>query len=121
MPIGYRASARARARIEKVMSVATKEELLQLLQAHEAELKAFGVKRVGLFGSFVRNQPTPQSDVDLLVELEPEKLTLRNYTGLGFFLEDLLGRRVDLLTPESLSPYIGPHILRETEYVVLCS
>lgn len=103
------------------MSVATKEDLLQLLQAHEAEIKAFGVKRVGLFGSFVRNQPTPQSDVDLLVEFEPEQLTLLNYTGLGFFLEELFGRRVDLLTPGSLSPYIGPHILRETEYVAVYS
>jgi uncharacterized protein len=107
------------ARIEEIMSVATKEDLLQLLHAHEAEIKAFGVKRVGLFGSFVRDEPTPESDVDLLIEFEPQQKTFINFSNLGFFLEELFGRRVDLLTPESLSPYIGPYILRETEYVAL--
>jgi len=101
------------------MGVATKEELLALLKKHESEIKAFGVERVGLFGSFVRNEPKPQSDIDLLVEFAPGQETFRNFTNLGFFLEDLFGRRVDLLTPEWLSPYIGPYILREAEYVAL--
>ena len=103
------------------MSVATKEELLELLRKHESEIKAFGVERVGLFGSFVRNEPTPQSDVDILVEFAPGQKTFNHFMELGFFLEELFGRRVDLLTPESLSPYIGPYILKEAEDVPLGS
>lgn len=101
------------------MSVTTKKDLMDLLQSHQAELRAFGVKRCGLFGSFARNQPTPQSDVDLLVEFEPGQKTFINFSNLAFFLEELFGRRVDLVTMESLSPYIGPHILREAEYVAI--
>ncbi|MBP6822363.1 MAG: nucleotidyltransferase family protein [Acidobacteria bacterium] len=103
------------------MSVATKQELIDLIQSHDAELKAFGVKRLGLFGSFVRNEPKPESDVDILIEFAPGQETFRNFTELGFFLEDLFGRRVDLLTPKWLSPYIGPYILGEAEYVTLNS
>ena len=103
------------------MSVATKEELIRLIQSHDAELKAFGVKRLGLFGSFVRNEPTSESDVDLLVEFAPGQKTFNNFMDLGFFLEELFGRKVDLLTPESLSPYIGPFILKEAEDVSLIS
>jgi predicted nucleotidyltransferase len=101
------------------MSVATKQELIDLIQSHEAELKAFGVKRLGLFGSFVRNEPKPESDIDLLVELETGRYGFVNFSRLWFFLEELFGRKVDLLTLESLSPYIGQHILKETEYVAL--
>ena len=57
------------------------------------------------------------SDVDILVSFTPEKKTFDNFMHLGFFLEDLLGRTVDLVTTESLSPHIGPHILSEVEYV----
>ena len=103
------------------MSVATKEEVISLIQSHDAELKAFGVKRLGLFGSFVRNEPTPESDVDLLIELESGRYGFVNFSRLWFFLEELFGRKVDLLTPGSLSPYIGPYILKEAEYVSLNS
>ena len=96
----------------------TKEHVLSVIRTHAA-LSEFGVKRCGVFGSFVRDQPTSTSDVDILVEFESGKKTFDNYIHLAFFLEDLLGRPVDLITPESLSPHIGPHILREVEYVSL--
>lgn len=98
------------------MMVETKEQILALLQAHQLELRRFGVRRCGLFGSFARNESHHQSDVDILVEFEPEQKTFDHFMQLAFFLEDLLGRKVDLITTESLSPYIGPHILREVEY-----
>ncbi len=60
---------------------------------------------------------TDQSDVDILVEFEPQQKSFNNFMDLCFFLEDLLGRNVDLVTKESLSPYIGPRILDEVEYV----
>lgn len=101
------------------MDIQAKEELLSILREHRQELKRFGVRRCGLFGSFVRGQPTPDSDIDILVEFEPGKKSFDNFMGLAFFLEQLLGRPVDLVTVESLSPHIGPHILREVEYASL--
>jgi predicted nucleotidyltransferase len=65
----------------------------------------------------VRDTALPASDIDLLVEFEPGKKTFDNFMNLSFYLEELLGRKVDILTPQSLSKYIGPHILREAEYV----
>jgi hypothetical protein len=94
---------------------------MRQLQRHAAALHGFGVARIGLFGSLLRDAPTPQSDVDLLVEFSSGGKTFDNYMGLAFFLEEILGRRVDLLTPESLSSFIGPHILREVEYASLAA
>ncbi len=101
------------------MAVQTKERVLTLIQARRDHIKALGVKRLGLFGSFVRMQQDRNSDIDVLVEFEPSQKTFDNFIHLAFFLEDLFGRRVELVTPEALSPYIGPHIMREVEYVAL--
>lgn len=95
----------------------TKTSILSALQSHQSQIKAFGVKRLGLFGSFVREEQNAESDVDLLVEFEPERKTFDNFIHLSFFLQDLFQREVEVVTPESLSPYIGPHITREVEYV----
>lgn len=104
------------------MAVQTKSQVLALLHQHEQELQGFGVKRCGVFGSFVRDTAIhEQSDVDILVAFEPEKKTFDNFIHLSFFLEELFGRTVDLITVESLSPYIGPHILDEVEYVAVSS
>jgi predicted nucleotidyltransferase len=77
------------------------------------------VRRFSLFGSFLFDQITAESDVDLLVEFEPDKKTFTNFSNLVFFLEALLVRRVEIVTIESLSPYIGPYILREAEHVTI--
>ena len=94
-----------------------KDEILRLLTQNNQTIRALGVQRLALFGSFVRNQASAESDVDLLVEFVPGHKTFDNFMGLATFLEDLLRRRVELVTPESLSPYIGPHILHEMTYV----
>jgi predicted nucleotidyltransferase len=99
----------------------TKQEILTVLCKHQASIRAFGVKRLGLFGSFAREQQDEQSDVDFLVEFEQGQKTFDHFMQLAFFLEDVLGRRVELVTPESLSPHIGPHILKEAEYVALAA
>jgi predicted nucleotidyltransferase len=97
--------------------VQSKEEALSLIQKHQDSIKALGVRKLGLFGSFVRKEHNVESDVDLLVEFEPGQKTFDNFMQLAFFLEDLFRRRVELVTPESLSPYIGPHIMNEVEDV----
>jgi len=71
------------------------------------EIKAcFGVKRIGLFGSFARGEQKESSDIDVLVEFE--KPTFRNFMDLSFYLEDLFGRKVDLVTVKGLHPRIRP-------------
>jgi predicted nucleotidyltransferase len=101
------------------MPVQTKAEVLSLLQEYQQELSRFGVRRCGVFGSFVRDNIHEQSDVDILLDFEPKQKTFDNFIHLSFFLEDIFDRTVDLITMESLSPYIGPHILDEVEYVTL--
>ena len=93
-----------------------KRDLFALLAKHQEQLKQFGVKRWGVFGSFARGQQNTRSDVDILAEFEQGKKSFDNFMHLAFFLEQQIGRRVELVTPESLSPHIGPHILREVEY-----
>lgn len=101
--------------------VETKDQVLQRLRRHAGAMRALGVKRIGLFGSFERDEATLDSDIDLLVEFEPGEKTFDHFMQLAFLLEDLLERRVELVTREALSPYIGPHILDEVEYVSLAA
>nr|VFJ73425.1 MAG: hypothetical protein BECKFW1821C_GA0114237_10505 [Candidatus Kentron sp. FW] len=96
----------------------TKHDIIRLLHANEAAIRAFGVRRIGLFGSYQRDEARADSDVDLLVEFQPGETTFDHFMGLSFFCEELFGRRVEIVTPNSLSPYLGPRILREVEYVV---
>ena len=98
-----------------------KEQIIYLIKKNNQKIKSFGVSKIGLFGSFVHEQQTIKSDIDILVEFETGKKTYDSFIKLAFFLEDLFGRKVDLLSEKSLSPYIGTHILNETEYVALSS
>lgn len=98
-------------------TVHTRDDVFERLSQLQADLNLLGVKRIGLFGSFVRNTPKADSDVDLLVEFEPEMKNIDNFMALSFLLEEALERQVELVTLEALSPYIGPHILREVAYV----
>jgi hypothetical protein len=102
-------------------AIKTKKEITILLRKNAARLRSFGLKRIGLFGSFVRGEQQSASDIDFLVEFEPGRKTFDNFMALSFFLEELLGRKVEIVTRESLSPYIGPHILAEVEYVRLAA
>ncbi|MCY7407530.1 MAG: nucleotidyltransferase family protein [Alkalinema sp. CAN_BIN05] len=100
-------------------SVMTKTEIFQCLQDQQQVLRDYGVSHCGLFGSFRTGLATERSDVDMLVIFQPEMKTFNNFMDLCFFLEDLLGRKVDVVTPESLSPFFGQRILDEVEYVPL--
>jgi predicted nucleotidyltransferase len=102
-------------------SVSTKQEIVSLLDRNRETLKGFGVVRFGLFGSFVRNEATLESDIDLVVELEEGKYNLKNFAGLSDYLETLFGRKVELLTPLSLNPRFSQRILSELEYVAIAA
>jgi len=97
--------------------VQTKADVFRTLTENWRQIEALGVLRIGLFGSFVRDDQRPESDVDLLVHFEPGRKTFDNFMELAFLLEDLFSRRVEVVTPEALSPHIGPRILEEVEYV----
>jgi uncharacterized protein len=99
--------------------VSSRKEVADRLRRLTPELRARGVRRLALFGSFMRDTQHAESDVDFLVEFTSGKKTFDNFIAVGDLLEESLGRRVELLTPESLSPYIGPRILQEAEDVVL--
>ena len=98
-------------------AVANKEEIVERLREARRQIVPLGVRSIGLFGSFATGKQTPASDVDLLVDFAPDQHTFDNFMNLSFLLEGVLGRKVELVTPESLSPHIGPHILREAKHV----
>lgn len=89
--------------------------------SEKKQLAFYGVKNIGLFGSFIRGDQKSDSDIDILVEFIPEKHTFDNFMEVAFLLEKVLERKVDLITPEALSPYIGPHILKEVESVPIAA
>jgi uncharacterized protein len=95
----------------------SKEDLIKQIMGQRERLSHLGVRNIGLFGSFVRGEQTSSSDIDILVEFVPEKHTFDNFMEVSFLLEETLGRKVEVVTPEGLSPYIGPHILKEIERV----
>ena len=93
----------------------TIERILKLLQQNIGEIRKFGVRRIGLFGSWVRGEGKPESDIDVLVEFDHS--TFDRYMELKFFLEELFGRNVDLVLAETLKKQIKPKIMREVLYV----
>ncbi len=98
-------------------AVQVQNEILLALKENHSDIEALGVKRLGLFGSYLHGNPNENSDIDFLVEFKPEQKTFDNFMQLSFFLEKLFNCRVELVTPESLSPYIGPRILEKVAYV----
>ena len=93
-------------------------DVLARLTAAESEILGLGVRRLALFGSVRRDTARPDSDVDLLVEFAPGEKSFDHLMALGDLLERVLGHRVELVTPESLSPFLKPHILAEAMDVV---
>jgi predicted nucleotidyltransferase len=90
------------------------QEFIRILQAHLPELQhAYGVRTLGLFGSFVRGEERSTSDLDVLVEFDDRPLSLFQFIELEHHLSDLLDVRVDLVEKATLKPAIGRHILAE--------
>jgi uncharacterized protein len=84
-----------------------------------SRLIAAGVSRLGIFGSYSRGEARPDSDVDVFVDFRPGQKTYDNFIEVGDALEEAFHRKVELVTEKSLSPYIGPKIMREVKYVDL--
>jgi predicted nucleotidyltransferase len=100
------------------MTSLTRDEAIKRLLASAAEIRALGVARLALFGSVLRGEARPDRDVDLLVDFTPGAKTFERFMALCELLEARLGHRVELVTTEALSPFLGPRILAEAQDVL---
>ena len=94
----------------------TCDDIIRTIRTHAEELAGFGVRRLALFGSIARGEDAPGSDVDVLVAFDGPT-TFDRYFDLKFWLEDLFGRSVDLVTEKALRPEMAPAIHREALHV----
>jgi hypothetical protein len=103
----------------------TRDEIVKKLKERKDELKRYGVKRIGLFGSFVRDEQGERSDIDLVVEFEPShfgkdfKGLFDTYMEVSSYLENLLGRKVDILTPVSVETIRVKDVAKEIKKSVV--
>jgi len=105
--------------IVQPQTIQNKNEIFDLLKQHQSEIKSFGVERLGLFGSFVRNHQKTDSDVDLLVEFQPGKKTFKNLVHLNYYLQELIQRKVQLVTWMGLADFVKREVIKEIEYVAI--
>ena len=96
----------------------TRETILSILKSNKPKLTALGVTEIGLFGSYVKNQETKTSDIDLLVDFNPKEENFDNYMAVYDIMEKIFkDKKVELITKNGLSKFIGPKILQEVIYV----
>lgn len=98
--------------------VQNREQTIERLADCQDEVRALGVARLALFGSVLRGQARADSDVDVLVQFAPGTKSYAKFLALSELLEARLGRRVELVTTEALSPFIGPRIVAEAQDVL---
>ena len=94
----------------------TAETIMKMLNQHCKEIQKYGVRHIGLFGSFTTNSQHRKSDIDILVEFKKGKKTFDNYMELKFFLEKLFGRPVDLVVKGAVKLELRPSILKSVRY-----
>lgn len=96
----------------------TRENILQNLQAIKPKIANLGIREIGLFGSYLRNEQTEKSDIDILIDFEPSKETYDNYLVVYDLVEETFkGQKIEIVTKNGLSPYIGQKILNQVKYV----
>ena len=90
--------------------------ILAKIEDNMQVIKGYGIKNIGLFGSFIIGKQTDTSDIDILVEFQKDYKTFDNYMDLKFFLEDLFGRKVDLVIYEAIKPDLKNNIAESVRY-----
>lgn len=91
-----------------------RQDVLDQLSTHKKEIQQqFGVKKIAIFGSIARDEFTEDSDLDVMIVFAEGQATFANYMDLKFFLEDLFGHKVDLVTERSLRPAFRPYVERD--------
>ncbi len=96
----------------------TKKQVVDRIGANAILLRKYGISKIGIFGSYARQHQQEESDIDILIDFEVDKETFDNFMGVCDLLERVFsGHKVDIVTAGGLSPYIGPYILKNVEYV----
>ena len=93
-----------------------KNEIIRTLQNNSDKIQRFGVKKIGLFGSYVKDVQTESSDLDFIVEFERGEKSFDTLAELKFFLEDLFDKEIDLVTIDSIRPELKTNIMENVEY-----
>lgn len=92
--------------------------ILSSIKSKKSEIFRFGIRSIGLFGSYARDEQSENSDIDILIDFEPDKENFDNYMAVYDLIEKLFyNQKVEIVTKNGLSPYIGPKILNEVKYV----
>lgn len=95
----------------------TREQILDFLRQHKQEMHdRFGVVKIGLFGSYARGEAREDSDVDIAVELEGDRL-FRKFFALEFFLKESLQKEIDLGIESTLKSIVRDRVIKEIHYV----
>ncbi len=94
----------------------TSTEIMKKLQGNRSKIKGYGVKKIGLFGSYVRGEEKKESDIDILVQFKKGKKNFDNYMDLKLFLEDLFKSKVDLVISEAVKPDLKISIFGSVRY-----
>lgn len=96
----------------------TRDYIINTIRTNRTKINEFGVHSIGLFGSYVRNEQSHTSDIDILIDFIPGKENFDNYMAIYDFLEELFkNETVEIITKNGLSPHIGNAILKEVIYV----
>lgn len=96
----------------------TKDYIISTIKTNRQKLIGLGIQNVGLFGSYSRDEQSDKSDIDILIDFKPEMENYDNYMAVYDIFEELFkNEKVEIVTLNGLSPYIGPKILKEVVYV----
>jgi uncharacterized protein len=95
----------------------TKDNIISLLKHHKPEFAKYGIQSVGLFGSYVADRQSADSDIDLLIDFEQGQATFDNLMAFHEIIDRIFkNEKVEVVTKNGLSRYIGPKILNEVQY-----
>lgn len=94
-----------------------RDQVLHILQQHQAKLIEIGVKSLAVFGSVARGEADAESDLDILIDFNQKPVTFDVYMDVKIYLEDLLGVTVDLVIAETLHPRLKPFVDQDAVYV----
>lgn len=98
--------------------MSSKEEIISKIKACKPQFLKLGIQNIGLFGSYLRNEQKKGSDIDLLVEFAPDQENFDNFMAAYDLFENLFeNEKIEMVTKNGLSPYIGPFILKDIHYV----